>query len=208
MIYIAMHKLKAVIFDKDDTLMQDQIYSPEFDETYFFDDIITSCKILKNLDYRLFIISNQSGINKGKFEEATLVRNYISLNFKLKKDYGFSFDGFFYCPHNPNENCSCRKPLIGLYTRLQAYFQINTDKSFYIGDRLSDIYFAMNCGLNSITIHRNNYIYKDNKVYSDLPQIEIMEEEGKTNIFNSLIEFVNILNLGNNFNLNKFKENI
>lgn len=203
-----MHKLKAVIFDKDDTLMQDQIYSPEFDESYFFEDIITSCKILKNLDYHLFIVSNQSGINKGKFDEATLLINYINLNLKLKKDYEFCFDGFLYCPHTPDQNCSCRKPLIGLFTRLQAYFQIDTTKSFYIGDRLSDIYFAMNCSLNSITIHRNNYIYKDDKIYNDLTKIEIMEEEGKTNIFNSLIEFVNILNLGNNFNLNKFKENV
>ncbi|GEM_PF-1992781 len=197
MIYIAMQKLKAIIFDKDDTIMQDQVYNPAFSIEYFFDDIIPSCLKFKNLGYNLFIISNQSGISRGNFEEKVLISNYINLNFQLHKKYSFSFDGFLYCTHVASYNCICRKPLKGLYTRLNSYFQIDNTKSFYIGDRLTDILFAQASGIFPIIIHRDDYLYKDPTVYKDLTEIEILEENGKTAIFSSLIEFANLIEFNN-----------
>ncbi len=184
-----MRKLKAIIFDKDDTLIQDQIYSPIFAIDYFFEDIIPSCIKFKSLGYNLFIISNQSGIAKGKFEEKQLLINYLNLNKTLNLKYNFNFDGFLYCPHNPEDNCLCRKPSNSLINRLNSYFQIDLTSSFYIGDRLSDVIFAINSKIIPIIIHRLDYNYKDLNVYKDIQQIEILEEEGKVGLFNSLIEF-------------------
>jgi len=193
MIYIVMQKLKAIIFDKDDTLMQDQVYNPAFGTKYFFEDVIPSCIKLKENGYSLFIISNQSGISKGNFEEKTLLLNYINLNLELNRKYNFNFDGFFYCPHLPEYNCNCRKPSKGLFDRLKSMFGIDSTHSFYLGDRLSDIYFAQNCSIIPVIIHRVDYLYKDKKIYDDFNQIEILEEEGKVLVFNSIIDFVNMI---------------
>lgn len=188
-----MQKLKAIIFDKDDTLMQDQVYSPAFDKKYFFEDIIPSIIKFKENGYNIFIISNQSGISKGKFEEKTLLLNYIKLNSLLKEEYNICFDGFFYCPHLPQSNCICRKPSIGLFTKLMAMFQIDPANSFYLGDRLSDIYFAHNASLMPVIIHRFEYVYKDKKIYDDFKEIEILEEEGKVMLFNNVLDFANMI---------------
>ncbi|MFN3411960.1 MAG: HAD-IIIA family hydrolase [Exilispira sp.] len=190
-----MQKLKAIIFDKDDTLMEDQIYSAKFEEEYFFNDVIPSCILLKNSGYRLFILSNQSGISKGKFSEKSLLSNFIELNYRLKKNYNFIFDGFFYCPHLPEYNCMCRKPSTGLFVKLISYFQIDPLQSFYIGDRLTDLYFSINAGLMPVIIHRNNYLYKDQVIYKDIEEIEILEEQYKVLIFNSIIDFANLIKL-------------
>jgi len=193
MIYIVMQKLKAIIFDKDDTLMQDQVYSPAFEVKYFFEDVIPSCIKLKQNGFNLFIISNQSGISKGNFEEKTLLSNYINLNLYLTKNYNFNFDGFFYCPHLPEYYCNCRKPSKGLFERLRAMFNIDQKSTFYLGDRLSDIYFAQNCSIIPVIIHRYDYLYKDKRIYEDFSKIEMLEEEGKVLVFNSIIDFANMI---------------
>lgn len=193
MIYIAMHRLKAIIFDKDDTIIKDQVYKPSFDLDLLFDDVIPSCKIFKEHGYHLFIISNQSGISKGNFQEKILIENFIKFNKQLRQKYNFCFDGFFFCPHHPSSNCICRKPNDGLFIRLKAFFQIDISKSFYIGDRLTDIYFAKNNGICPVIIHRDWYQYKDERIYKDLEEIEILEEEGKVGVFNSLNDFAKII---------------
>jgi len=186
---IAMHNLKAIIFDKDDTFMKDQVYSPSISVDLLFEDTVQSCKIFHDCGYFLFIISNQSGIERGYFNEQELLSNFIDFNNKLFLSNGFRIDGFFYCPHDPSSLCLCRKPNIGMYYQIKALFQIDTKNSFYIGDRLADIEFAQNAGLVPVIIHRPDYSYKHQSTYDDMDLIEQEEENEHVAIFPSLLSF-------------------
>ena len=75
-------------------------------------------------------------------------QNYLKTN-------GTSVDGFFYCPHKPNENCNCRKPKPGLLH--QAILELNIDpkSSWMIGDNNSDIDAATSVGCKAIKLSKN-----------------------------------------------------
>lgn len=70
----------------------------------------------------------------------------------------------YYCPHSPEENCDCRKPATGMILQALKEFNINLDKSWLIGDKISDVQTAINAKIiNKVLISTNNS--EENKDY-------------------------------------------
>jgi len=63
---------KAIFFDKENTLLKDNVYDPVFDSNLIFEDFLSIIDFLKDKDFRYFIITNQSGINRGFFQKKFL----------------------------------------------------------------------------------------------------------------------------------------
>ena len=61
-------------------------------------------------------------------------------------------DGIYYCPHHPDDNCRCRKPEIGLLEKAVKDFEIDTSKSFIIGDRMLDVEAGRNVGCKTVLV--------------------------------------------------------
>lgn len=155
-------KNKAIFFDKDNTLIKDQIYNCDFDRIEFFEDSINILKNLSNESFLLFIISNQSGINRNYFsKEYYLYQMNLLMDF-FKKNNIKIIDHIF-CPHTPDEKCLCRKPQIGMVKRLQAYYNIDLERSYLIGDRMSDIDLALSSNVIPIFIERGYPITESDK---------------------------------------------
>ena len=77
----------------------------------------------------------------------------------LKKN-GTSVDGFFYCPHKPDENCICRKPKSGLLNKAILELNIDVNSSWMIGDNQSDLESAKQVGCNSFLVdEKRNLIF-------------------------------------------------
>ena len=66
-----------------------------------------------------------------------------------------SFDGVYFCPHMPNENCNCRKPKPGLIIKAKNDFKIDLSHSFMIGDSQTDVQAAENAGCKGILLKQN-----------------------------------------------------
>ncbi len=66
-----------------------------------------------------------------------------------------SFDGVYFCPHMPSENCECRKPKPGLIIHAVNDFKIDISQSFMIGDCEKDIQTAKNAGCKGILLKKN-----------------------------------------------------
>lgn len=96
--------------------------------------------------FSIFIITNQSPIGRGLLEEQEI----IQINTKLKNliiEAGGRVDQIYYCPHAPQDNCSCRKPKPGMIQQAAADYKVDLLSSWLIGDAISDIQAGINAGI-------------------------------------------------------------
>lgn len=136
---------KAVFFDRDGTLCEDADYLRRWEDFKVFDDI-SSLNILKNKDFALIGLTNQSGIARGLVEDEFVKK----VNGFFVDRYGF--DDFYYCPHHPNEHCSCRKPELGMIHKARIRHKIDLKNSYVVGDKDDDMRLAMAAGAKGILV--------------------------------------------------------
>jgi histidinol-phosphate phosphatase family protein len=134
---MAVASKKAVFLDRDGVILVDKDYMVNISDMEFLPGAI---KALTNIpkQYLKVIISNQSGVGRGYFTIEQL--NSFNDNFiaELKK-YGVFIDKLYYCPHDPEENCNCRKPKTGMFDLAKRQLGIDVSQSWMIGDKSSDI---------------------------------------------------------------------
>ncbi len=107
---------------------------------------------LTAMGFHLFVVTNQSGVARGYFEEAAIDRVHAAMQSALPE--GVRFVDIAYCPHHPQGRiaryavaCDCRKPAPGMLNRLIARHHIDRAGSFLIGDKASDMEAAARAGV-------------------------------------------------------------
>lgn len=123
--------------------------------------------ILKELGYKVIIISNQPGIAKGYYNKKTFNEITKKMHAELLKSKVL-VDDQFYCFHHPNakiakyrKKCSCRKPSIGLIKKASKIHHLDLNKSYFIGDGMVDMEAAKKAGCKSIFVGGINSIIAD-----------------------------------------------
>lgn len=100
----------------------------------------------------IVLVSNQQGVGKGLFSEDDLQALTATFLDEIKGNNG-RIDKVFYCTHLKSENCTCRKPLIGMAMLAKKSFpQIDFSRSLMVGDSLSDMQFGKNAGMKTVFI--------------------------------------------------------
>lgn len=150
---------KAVFIDRDDTIAPDCPYCDDPKKFRIFDGVSKSVKRLNDAGYLVIVITNQSGIARGYFDEKTLTSIHEEMKGQISKDGGH-IDDVFYCPHSPDEGCGCRKPEIGLGEQAVRKHNISVSKSFMIGDAEKDVDFGERLGCRSMRI-RDGFTFED-----------------------------------------------
>jgi heptosyltransferase-2 len=136
---------KAVFFDRDGTLCRDAHYLSRMEDLEIFPSI-SSLEGLRENGFSLIGISNQSGIARGLVQEEfaqTVNRIFIDSH---------GFDAFYYCPHHPDDHCSCRKPEPGMLIRARAEHHVDLKRSFVVGDKDDDMVLARTVGARGILV--------------------------------------------------------
>ncbi|TRO66378.1 bifunctional histidinol-phosphatase/imidazoleglycerol-phosphate dehydratase HisB [Christiangramia sabulilitoris] len=165
---------KVLFVDRDGTL----IHEPEdyqidsLDKLEFYPDVFTYLgKIAKELDYEIVMVTNQDGLGTDSFPESDFwpIQNFIIKTFKNE---GIEFSDVLIDRTFAKENAPTRKPNTGL---LERKFMDNADydlkNSFMVGDRLTDIEFAMNFGGQGIFIDNHEGLGAD-EVENDKSEVE------------------------------------
>lgn len=154
--------IDAVFIDRDGTLLDEP--KTEIINTWDKFKVKNEIRCLAKLpsEYKLFIISNQEGINEGKLGQKFYDETNQKLLIALKK-FGVKIESIYTCPHAIKENCNCRKPKTGLIEQANKDFQIAKRKSWVIGDRTSDIVLAQTSGMKSIFIKSKFHALDDIK---------------------------------------------
>ena len=142
---------RAVFIDRDDTIAKDVPYcdDPSKFEVYGF--VPDAVRRLNEAGYLVIVITNQSGIGRGFFDEATLEAIHDKLCRTIEVGGG-RIDDIFYCPHTPDDHCACRKPEIGMGLAAIAKHGIDPSRSFMIGDSEKDMEFAHRLGCGGIKV--------------------------------------------------------
>ena len=146
---------KAIFLDRDGTVIFEKpgTYLADTKGVVLYKNTLAGLKSLYKAGYKLFIVSNQSGIGRGYFDEDTML---TVMGAMLKKLKGIQIEGIAYCPHSPNENCNCRKPLPKMGLEIIKGYKLDTKKCFMIGDKKSDMQFAKNIGVEGILVLTGN----------------------------------------------------
>jgi len=153
---------KAVFLDKDGTLIDDLPYNVNPDLIRLSTGALEALSLLQEQGYRLIVVTNQSGVARGYFEEKELQQVEESLR-DLLASSGISLDGFYYCPHYPNGEmsqyaveCFCRKPQPGMIYQAALEHRLNLNDSWLVGDILNDMEAGNRAGCRTVLVDNHN----------------------------------------------------
>ena len=142
----------AIFLDRDGVInLERKDYVKNLSEFEIFPDVAEAIDLLRKKNFLVIIITNQSAINRKLLDVNTLETIHEYFQKYLKKNNTY-VDAIYYCPHLPEEDCSCRKPKPGLIFNAAKDFKINLKKSWMIGDSKKDIDAANSAGCNSILL--------------------------------------------------------
>ena len=154
---------KAFLFDRDGTLNEDSGYTHKTNDLIWKPDAIDLIKKLNDLNYFVFVVTNQAGIAKGKFSEFEMHEFHNFMQKELRKS-GAHIDKFYFCPFHKDGiidkyklDSNDRKPNVGMLDKILEEWDLKKNNLIMIGDRDTDIECANKFGIKS-------YLYngKDN----------------------------------------------
>src|SRR5262245_30631904 len=102
-------------------------------------------------NWRVAVLTNQSGIGRGLYDERTLAEIHEHMRARVRAAGG-ELAGVYYCPHLPEDGCDCRKPRPGMFRALERELGVSVRGAPYIGDRMSDIDGAEGVGARPILV--------------------------------------------------------
>jgi len=130
----------AAFLDRDGTILIDPAYLHQPERVRFFPGAAEAIGRLNAAGLVVVTVSNQAGIARGMYDESA----YNAVQQRLREllaTYGARLDASYFCPHHPEFSgpCECRKPGLKLFQQAQAALDIDFTRSFWVGDRLSDV---------------------------------------------------------------------
>ncbi len=142
---------RAVFLDRDGTIMEDANDVGKVEHVVLIPHATQALKRLQDAGYKLFIITNQSGVGRGYFTREAVESIHAHLNEQFGRAGG-RFDRYYVCPHHPEDNCDCRKPKPKFLFDAAREYGLDLSRCFMVGDRTSDIQAGVNAGVKSILV--------------------------------------------------------
>jgi len=143
---------KVVFIDRDGVINVDLWkYVEQWKEFKFEKGAVEGLKILSDAGFDIFIISNQAGVGDGVFSEAAMWEVHEKMIAAMVKK-GIKIRGARYCTHGKRANCNCRKPKTGLLEKAAARLDFDYKRTFFVGDKLSDLEAGKNFGVKTILV--------------------------------------------------------
>jgi histidinol-phosphate phosphatase family protein len=140
-----------VFLDRDGTINRDVHHLSDPQQLELLPGAGEGLKRLCEAGWPLIVVSNQSPIGRGWFDEARLQEIHHRLAELLAAENA-SVAGWYWCPHAPEAGCQCRKPSPGMFFRAQRELDVILEGSWIIGDRLSDMQAGRQAGCRSILV--------------------------------------------------------
>lgn len=151
-------KKKAIIFDRDGTLIVDKIYLNDPNKVEYLPGVFNALRILRDAGYVFCVATNQSGVPRGLVD----VRNLEKIHQKIRSDFareGIDFLSFHSAPFMTNTNHWFRKPNPGMLLEAVQWHNLDPSTSWMVGDRITDVIAGHRAGMKTVLL-RNTEEYK------------------------------------------------
>lgn len=165
---------KALFLDRDGVINVEKNYLYRIEDFEFLDGIFELCRRFQSRDYRIIVVTNQSGIARGMYSEEDFSRLTFWMIETFEKE-GITIDQVYHCPHHPDITgpCECRKPKPGMLLEAKKAFELDMKASVMIGDKERDIEAAINAGITTTYLLHDTptALTRASHVVTDLDQI-------------------------------------
>lgn len=144
----------ALFLDRDGVIVENRPnYIRSWSDVLIFPQALEALEKVRIAPYKIVIVTNQSAIGRGliTLSEAEAINQRLVAEIEAA---GGRIDAVFMCPHAPEENCTCRKPLPGLLYLAAELISIDLKNSILIGDALSDIIAGQTAGIQKNVLVR------------------------------------------------------
>jgi D-glycero-D-manno-heptose 1,7-bisphosphate phosphatase len=166
---------RAVFLDRDGTINVEREFLHRTEEFQFISGAAQAIRLLNEAGFRVIVVTNQSGIARGYYDEAAVNRLHRYMDEELIS-FGASIDAYYFCPHHPEhgmddngKTCGCRKPLPGMLLQAAADFSLDLSTSFIIGDKLADVQAGLNAGCRPLLVRTGHGDEETAKLPADIP---------------------------------------
>lgn len=157
-------KAKAVFFDRDGVLNVDVDYLYKISDLRWIEGAREAVAYLNKLGYKIFVVTNQSGIARGYYTVAQMQALHEYMLREIAA-CGGKIDKIYYCPHHKEGkvaeftcDCQCRKPKPGMIEQAFAEYSLDKENSFLIGDGARDVEAAEAAGIRGYLFTGGNLL--------------------------------------------------
>jgi D-glycero-D-manno-heptose 1,7-bisphosphate phosphatase len=158
---------KYILLDRDGVINEESsVFIKSPDEFLPLENSLEAIALLNQHHYKIVIITNQSGLARGFFNETTLNLIHQKMRDELVK-VGGEIEAIYFCPHQASDLCECRKPKGGLLKQFAADYDADLSQIYFIGDSLRDIQAAQNAGAIPVLVKTGN----GSKTLQENPQL-------------------------------------
>ncbi len=166
---------RAVFLDRDGTVNQERDYLFRPEEFVFVPGAPAAIRLLKETGFLVVVVTNQSGIARGYYDEAAMHRLHRHMDGLLARE-GAAVDAYYFCPHHPDGTveryrtvCACRKPLPGMLLQAATEHRIDLFASFIIGDKLVDVEAGRAAGCRPVLVETGYGATEKARLTTDVP---------------------------------------
>jgi histidinol-phosphate phosphatase family protein len=141
----------AVFLDRDGTVNEEVHYLHEPARLRLLPRSPEAIRILNQAGILAILVTNQAGIGRGHFPESAMHAVHDELGRQLASQ-GAHLDAVYFCPHQPDDGCSCRKPLPGLLVRAAQDLSLDLPRCVMVGDKVSDLAAGWSAGCRTALV--------------------------------------------------------
>lgn len=165
---------KAVFLDRDGTINVEKEYLHRPEEFAFIPGAIEAIRLLNRSGYLVVVVTNQSGVARGYYDESAVKRLHEHIE-QLLSAADVHVDAWYHCPHHPdglapyNRDCSCRKPLPGMLQQAAEDLAIDLAASWMVGDKAIDVEAGLAAGCRSVLVLTGYGVEEQQKLPQGVP---------------------------------------
>lgn len=142
---------RFVLVDRDGTINQEVDYVLEPGQLRLIPRAATALREIRELGLGIVVVTNQSPIGRGWLTAEQLDEIHEHLSTLLAAENA-AVDGYYVCPHHPDDGCGCRKPATGLADRAAAEHGFDPAEAFVVGDHAGDVEMGRRIGARTILV--------------------------------------------------------
>jgi D-glycero-D-manno-heptose 1,7-bisphosphate phosphatase len=160
-------KNRVLFLDRDGVINKEKNYLYKIEDFEFIDGLFEVCRLYQDRGYKIIIVTNQSGIGRGYYSHADFAKLTDWMISEFTQN-GVTILDIFYCPHTPDDECSCRKPKTGLIDKADELYSVDHQNSIIVGDKESDILLGLNANIGKKILVRSGHKVDEKNTKADI----------------------------------------